>query len=145
MPLPADYEYGTGGQSYDRMPLPCYQPSNYTRPTLSDPNPKSVDPEASAATEDCLYLNIWVPASASSSNKPLPVLFYIHGGWLQIGSALLDPRGDDPSELIDLAAKSGKEFIIVTPGYRLNVFGFFAHRALGRKDEDGSASTTGNL
>ena len=30
-------------------------------------------------SEDCLFLNIWVPEDATAESK-LPVLFYIHGG-----------------------------------------------------------------
>ncbi|KAI1320897.1 Carboxylesterase [Xylariaceae sp. FL0255] len=36
-------------------------------------------------SEDCLYLNIWT--TAQSSDKPLPVMVYVHGGGFQTDSA----------------------------------------------------------
>ena len=36
-------------------------------------------------SEDCLYLNIWTPASAQPGDK-LPVFFWIHGGAFMHGS-----------------------------------------------------------
>ena len=36
-------------------------------------------------SEDCLYLNIWTPASAQPGDK-LPVFFWIHGGAFTHGS-----------------------------------------------------------
>ncbi|KAF4944068.1 hypothetical protein FGADI_12950 [Fusarium gaditjirri] len=40
------------------------------------------DPEPETILDDeCLYVNIWVPAQSPSP----PVHFYIHGGWLQVG------------------------------------------------------------
>ena len=38
-------------------------------------------------SEDCLYLNIWSPENALKSDKLLPVIFYIHGGGLTLGSS----------------------------------------------------------
>src|SRR4029077_10839795 len=39
-----------------------------------------------ATAEDCLYLNIWAPATATASSK-LPVIVFIYGGGGTIGSA----------------------------------------------------------
>merc|ERR1719481_496137 len=46
-------------------------------------------------SEDCLYLNVYLPTERSASDK-LPVFFWIHGGGFNIGS------GDqyDPSKLV---------------------------------------------
>jgi carboxylesterase type B len=64
-------------------------------------------------SEDCLYLNIYVP----NTGTKLPVLVYIHGGSFTSGGA----NDYDGSEL-------AKELnvIVVTVNYRLGVFGFMA-------------------
>ena len=36
-----------------------------------------------AFSEDCLYLNVWAPASAA---QPLPVMVWLHGGGFTIGA-----------------------------------------------------------
>src|SRR5262249_50052802 len=38
-------------------------------------------------SEDCLFVNIWKPATAASSGARLPVMFWIYGGGLSYGSA----------------------------------------------------------
>ncbi len=73
----------------------------------------------SGGSEDCLYLNVFVPQN--SKNKKLPVFFWIHGGGLFVGSA----SNYDPVPL----AKQGKA-VVVTFNYQLGAFGFFAHPAL---------------
>ena len=75
----------------------------------------------SAQSEDCLFLNIWTPASATADSK-LPVLFWIHGGAFIQGSGG-QPRYDG-SEL----AKRGA--IVISINYRLGPLGLFAHPSL---------------
>lgn len=66
--------------------------------------------------EECLYLSIWRPSNITSTLS-LPVMFWIHGGALAIGS------GAEP--LYD-GSKLAKEHdvIVLTTNYRLGVFGF---------------------
>jgi len=71
-------------------------------------------------SEDCLYLNVWTPAKRNT--KDLPVLVYFYGGGYVAGDAS-EPRYDGES-----MAKKG--IVVVTPNYRLNIFGFFAHPEL---------------
>lgn len=69
-------------------------------------------------SEDCLYLNVWTPASA----EKLPVMVWIHGGGFQSGAGacpIYDGEG---------MAKKGVVFVSIN--YRLGVFGFFAHPEL---------------
>jgi para-nitrobenzyl esterase len=72
-------------------------------------------------SEDCLYLNVWAPATATASSN-LPVLVYYYGGGFVAGDGS-EPRYDGES-----MAKRG--VIVVTTSYRLGVFGFFSHPEL---------------
>ena len=60
--------------------------------------------------EDCLYLDVYSPNVSQS----LPVLFYIHGGGYEYGTALTYPS--------DLLALHG--LVVVVIQYRLGPFGF---------------------
>ena len=71
-------------------------------------------------SEDCLYLNIWTPATRNS--KDLPVLLYFFGGGNVAGDGS-EPRYDGES-----MAKKG--IVVITCNYRLNIFGFMAHPEL---------------
>jgi acetylcholinesterase len=67
-------------------------------------------------SEDCLYLNIWVPVS-HTYRKPMAVLVWIYGGAFVTGSSTLD--------IYDgriLAATN--DVIVVSMQYRLQSFGF---------------------
>ncbi|KAG9469583.1 hypothetical protein GDO78_020154 [Eleutherodactylus coqui] len=66
------------------------------------------------SSEDCLYLNVFTPAKRDSKSK-LPVMTFIHGGALVIGSA----------SLYDGSALSALEDVVaVSIQYRLGVLGF---------------------
>ncbi len=79
--------------------------------------------------EDCLYLNVWTPASAPAAR--LPVMVWIHGGGHTGGS------GDGGLSFIDgkpqydgqHLARNG-DVVLVSFNYRLGPFGFLAHPAL---------------
>ena len=74
-------------------------------------------------SEDCLYLNVYTPASRSSSGGGRPVLVWIHGGGLvQDGG-----RNYDGTKL----AADGT--VVVTINYRLGALGFLAHPALASR------------
>ncbi|CAN5315346.1 carboxylesterase family protein [soil metagenome] len=74
----------------------------------------------SGVSEDCLYLNVWTPATRSATG--LPVLFYIYGGGFVAGDGS-EPRYDGES-----MAKRG--IVVVTLSHRLGIFGFFSHPQL---------------
>lgn len=70
------------------------------------------------AAEDCLYLNIWTPATAHAGAK-LPVVVWIYGGGFSGGSASMAVYGGEN------LAKKGVVYVAIN--YRLGVFGFMAH------------------
>ena len=79
---------------------------------------------AEGSSEDCLFINVWRPAAASSGTK-LPVMVWIHGGAFVFGSGAL------PDSSSVQFAKQG--IILVAFNYRLGRLGFFAFPALGRE------------
>ena len=78
-------------------------------------------------SEDCLNLNVWVPAEPSRG--PLPVMVWIHGGGLNNGS------GTAP--LYDGANLARRGVMLVTINYRLGRLGFFDHPALAAERAPG--------
>lgn len=82
-------------------------------------------------SEDCLYLNVWTPAS--STEAKLPVLVYFHGGGFASGDGS-EPRYDG-------ANLASRGVVAVTVNYRLGVFGFLASPEAARESPNG---TTGN-
>ena len=67
-------------------------------------------------SEDCLYLNIYVPAHAHEGSN-LPVMVWIHGGALTVGMASMY----DGSMLA-----ATEDVVVVAIQYRLGVLGFFS-------------------
>jgi para-nitrobenzyl esterase len=84
-------------------------------------------------SEDCLFLNVYVPATAKNADR-LPVMFWIHGGGYAAGAA------SEPRYTNSVLPTMG--VILVTINYRLNVFGFLASDDLG-KENSGSAGNYG--
>ncbi len=96
------------------------------------PPPAPGAPPAPAPSEDCLFLNVWRPASAVRGAK-LPVMVWIYGGGFVGGSA-------------SSSFTSGTQFakqgvVLVAANYRVGRFGFFAFPALSRERPD---ETKGN-
>jgi para-nitrobenzyl esterase len=69
-------------------------------------------------SEDCLYLNLWSPKEQPA--KPLPVMFWIHGGGNQLGSG-------STSIYNGARLAATHNVLVVTINYRLGPFGWFAH------------------
>jgi para-nitrobenzyl esterase len=94
-------------------------------------NTVSMPGEAPPPTdEDCLYLNIWAPASGGRS---LPVFVWIYGGGYNSGSASM------PLYWGDQLARRG--VIVVTIAYRVGPLGYLAHPSL---TQESSHHTSGN-
>ena len=87
----------------------------------------------SGPSEDCLYLNIWTPASSAEAH--LPVMVWIFGGGFQAG-APSEPRQDGSN-----LAKKG--VIVVTVNYRLGLFGFFSHPELTEESPNHASGNYG--
>ncbi|KAJ7630562.1 Alpha/Beta hydrolase protein [Roridomyces roridus] len=64
-------------------------------------------------SEDCLFLNVWAPTTASN----LPVVLWIYGGALAFGTASI-------AEYDGLSMATNQNIILVSFNYRTNVFGF---------------------
>jgi para-nitrobenzyl esterase len=96
------------------------------------PAPPAGAPAVQPPSEDCLFLNIWRPASATPGAK-LPVMVWIHGGGFVGGS------GASPGTSGTQFAKQG--VVLVGLNYRLGRFGFFTFPALSRERPD---DTKGN-
>ena len=77
--------------------------------------------------EDCLYLNVWRPATAARAL--LPVMVWIHGGGFVNG-------GSSPA-VYSGASFAQRGVILVSLNYRLGRFGFFAHPALRSESAPG--------
>jgi para-nitrobenzyl esterase len=88
---------------------------------------------ADPGSEDCLFLNVYAPASAKPKAK-LPVMFWIHGGGYSGGS------GSEPRHNGDFLPLKG--VVLVTINYRLGVFGFLALPELAT-EQGGSSGNYG--
>jgi para-nitrobenzyl esterase len=86
--------------------------------------PQVASPFGVASTsENCLYLNVYAPASARGRLGHLPVMVWIHGG------ALVTGESDDYNP----AAMVRRGVVVVTINYRLGALGFLADSALARR------------
>jgi para-nitrobenzyl esterase len=89
----------------------------------------------SGPSEDCLYLNLWMPANPA--NAKLPVMVWIYGGGFQAGATSEDRQ--DGGNL----SKNG--VVVVSMNYRLGIFGFFSHPELTRESGHNSSGNYGLL
>ncbi len=98
-----------------------------------------VKPDTAGWQEDCLQLNIYIPAGKSPPASGWPVFFFIHGGFLQWGQA-----NESPAAIAPLLSETAFEAIVVIPSYRLNLFGFLSSEELqAEAKKDGEAA--GNM
>ncbi|XP_034378062.1 acylcarnitine hydrolase [Arvicanthis niloticus] len=111
---PEDPEPWSGVRDGTLQPAMCLQNHDMLS-KLDLPDMKMILSSA-LVSEDCLYLNIYTPAHAHEGSN-LPVMVWIHGGALVIGSASMC----DGSLLT-----ATEDLVVVTIQYRLGVLGFFS-------------------
>jgi para-nitrobenzyl esterase len=73
--------------------------------------------EGGPVSEDCLYLNVWAPASFSGAS--LPVMVWLHGGAFMHGS------GNEMAFNGDVLA-AAEDVVVVTVTHRLGLLGFLS-------------------
>lgn len=100
----------------------------------SCPQPPNSEVEG-ITSEDCLYLNVWTPATNSAAG--LPVMVWIHGGGWTIGSGSM--------ARYDGTALAQKGVVFVNLNYRLGPFGFLVHPALSQESPFGVSGNYGLL
>src|SRR5262249_5439160 len=108
----------TGVRKAEKFGAVCVQPKGAGRLNIA------VDlPDSPAASEDCLYLNVWTAARSAAERRP--VMFWIYGG------AYSEGAGSTPHTDGDALARKGA--LVVTFNYRLGPFGFFSHPELTKE------------
>jgi para-nitrobenzyl esterase len=112
---------------------PWFTPLDATQFANHCPQPASPFGIASV-TEDCLFLNVFTPAS-NDFFRLRPVMVWIHGGALVTGES----NDYDPTALVN------DSVIVVTINYRIGALGFLAHPAFAAEstdpDHDGVSAT----
>ncbi|KAH8693667.1 putative carboxylesterase [Talaromyces proteolyticus] len=103
-PLPPDYVYGT-----ETSPAQCEGPAVLC---------PQEDSGTEGASEDCFQCIVWTPVGEPPEGG-WPVIFYIHGGFLQFGSP-------NDTNVVRLLGETDLKCVIVAPVYRVAVLGFLS-------------------
>ena len=104
-------------------------------PQVTFPGTSSIEDSVVEMSEDCLYLNVWTPAT--SPEEKLPVMVWIHGGGFALGASSV------PNYSGEFLAKKG--VVLVSIAYRLGALGFMAHPELSAENERGVSGNYGLL
>ncbi|KAI1883743.1 hypothetical protein AGOR_G00234690 [Albula goreensis] len=110
-PVPIDL--WEGERDATQQPPMCMQERKISQDLLEQ---NSMHMDVPQVSEDCLYLNIYTPATSTVDSK-LPVMVWIHGGSFVIGSA----SSSDGSALA-----AYQDVVLVAVQYRLGILGFFS-------------------
>lgn len=113
----------TGIRDADRFGLASLQLISPAAGWIYPPN------TVAAQGEDCLTLNVWAPQR--SSDAPLPVFVWLHGGAWRTGATRVP--------LMDGQAIASRGVIVVTANFRLGGMGSLAHPDL-RDADNGSVA-----
>ncbi len=117
-----------------KAPQPAATWDGVKQTTEYGPDPFQGDGSGNVS-EDCLYLNIWTPAT--SADEKLPVLVWIYGGGFAFGG------NDNPTHNGEHLARKG--IILVTVNYRVGPLGFLAHPELSAESPHGVSGNYGLL
>ncbi|MDX1384063.1 MAG: carboxylesterase/lipase family protein [Thermoanaerobaculia bacterium] len=123
---PQDVEAWSGVRDATRFGAVCPQP-----PTLI----QMERGEAPEQSEDCLFLNVWTPATDPGAS--LPVMVWIHGGGLSLGFS--------HQAVYDGLPFARHGVVLVSVNYRLGALGFLAHPELSAESEHGASGNYGFL
>ncbi|KAH3686057.1 hypothetical protein WICPIJ_002976 [Wickerhamomyces pijperi] len=130
--MPNDHDY-TG--KYTTNGLLSYQPVRNIELNQHEKDNLVINfPKPTEYTENITYLNIFTP-TGEAPKEGWPVYVYLHGGLLQNG----DPVKFNPIEMFDVFGAVDEKFILVVPGYRINLFGFLGSDYL-KAQKDGGAN-----
>ncbi|KJA16236.1 hypothetical protein HYPSUDRAFT_147970 [Hypholoma sublateritium FD-334 SS-4] len=129
--------FTSGVQTASAQPAMCLQAGAGSAASTPLRNSTSSDvvsraTESLAPSEDCLFLNVFVPGSDIVRQKSLPVVFWIHGGGY-VGGSASQFTGND------ILRESGGGVVLVIIQYRLGLFGFLP----GQKVKDGGQLNAG--
>nr|XP_050035952.1 acetylcholinesterase-1-like [Dermacentor andersoni] len=113
-PRPAEAWNGTYAAT--KFPAPCFQPDQVFN--------NDARLNYSSSSEDCLYINVWRPASAcinesACETAELPVLVFLHGGGFQFGDSGL--RIYDGTNFV-----ARTNVVFVSLNYRVYFYGFLS-------------------
>lgn len=106
-----------------------YPPGPLQRAPAVDLGNLSSDANGTANSEDCLYLNIFTPATPG----PHPVVVWLYGGGFEIGSA-------SPPVTDVLRLAKGLDAVVVASNYRVGALGFLHLSDLGGPEWAGSTN-----
>uniref|UniRef100_A0A336LTK4 Carboxylic ester hydrolase n=1 Tax=Culicoides sonorensis TaxID=179676 RepID=A0A336LTK4_CULSO len=109
-----------------KAPNPIKPWTNILDSTMDGPMCPQPRKSSQECSEDCLRINVY---TKNLANTLKPVLVYIHGGGLYVGSGLSSDNGG-PEYLME------HDIVLVTFNYRLGFLGFYN---LGTKDYPGNA------
>ncbi|XP_033823745.1 cocaine esterase-like [Periophthalmus magnuspinnatus] len=119
---PQPVEKWSGVKDATEQPPMCIQSKAFLEQLYSK---VGVTIELPDISEDCLYLNVYIPANRAPETK-LPVMFWIHGGGFVSGAA---------SSYDGSALAAYEDVVVVMIQYRLGLLGFLS---TGEKDMAGN-------
>jgi para-nitrobenzyl esterase len=118
-----------------RAPQPAEKWEGIKQADKFAPAPMQGGNPPSGKSEDCLYLNVWTPAT--SAKEKIPVLVWIYGGGFSFGSTA------EPVYTGEKLAKKG--VVLVSIAYRVGQLAFLAHPELSAENPNNVSGNYGLL